>query len=431
MKVLIVDDEKIVLDSVKHMLSQNYADMEVETARNGKEGLLKLELMRPELVLTDIRMPGMTGLDFIREARKLDDQVHFVIVTAFDQFEYAREAFKYRVEDYVLKPLTKQKLKELVDRSRLAIKNAKEKRFQELESIDRLYRALQMVENNFFYSLMAWGDFSKQVDIFRELLSLKLNRGAFFIAQALPLPKEANWQQSNAYFNRLADACIEIRTRLKYAAGGLVSDPMGQSFYGYVEGISMQELMGVLETAYTEIIKRYGIKLKIVYSEEVLETKWPEVLKELNLALEYSQRNVEALSILAPYMAKKSSKTTNQEGPNTITSPDDSAPSKMVAGVIEMIKAQLTENLSLEEVAKALHISSPYLSKIFKEQTGKTFSGYITDLRIERSKALLTNTQLSIKEVGFKVGYHDPNYFVRLFKKVTGYTPTEYQKVML
>lgn len=446
MKLLVIDDEKIVLDAAVHMLSQSFPEISVETARNGKEGLLKLEAHRPELVLTDIRMPGMSGLDFIREARRVDEQVHIVIVTAFDQFDYAREAFKYRVDDYVLKPLTRQKLKEVVERALQTIAATKERRYQELESIDRLYRAMQMVENNFFFSLLQWSDLSGQLEGFRDLLGLGLEEGYLLGVEAVPLPKEASWQQTNAYYNRLGDACSELRNRLKFAGGGLVCDPMGQRFYGYVEGMDQQSLQGLLESAYQEILKRYGIKTKVVYSGLAPAAAWPEVLRRLQLALGISERNVESLELVAlpqgqrqlqghwqaqPQMMAEGLTAHGQKAHgDALDLSEASGPAKLARAASDYLKDHMTEEISLEGVALSMHVTPPYLSKIFKEQLGTTFSAYLTELRIAAAKSLLLARGLSVKEVGLAVGYQDPNYFVRLFKKVTGYTPSEYQKVM-
>ena len=446
MKLLVIDDEKIVLDSVSHMLMQSFPEIQVETARNGKEGLLKLEMYRPELVMTDIRMPGMSGLDFIREARKIDTHVHIVIVTAFDQFEYAREAFKFRVEDYVLKPLTKQKLTDVVSRSVLAIQNAKSKRSQELESIDRLYRAMQMVENNFFFGLLQLGDMSAQIQGFRELLSLEFNEGYLIAVEALPLPSEATWQQSNAYYNRLGDACQELRNGLKYAGGGLLSDPLGQNFYGYVEHIEGHHLLDTLESAYQQCLNAHGIKLKIVYSDLEVASDWPGTLQLLKEALGVSTRNVESLVLLEDQMSKAKrellsglkmpmldvpeSVDDGESGAGPLGKRQLTAPARLAQWCALYLEEHMTSDVSLEDLAHLLHVSSPYLSKVFKEQYGTTLTGYHTGLRLSEAKTLLVKGGMTIKDIGFQVGYQDPNYFVRIFKKVTGYTPSEYQKVM-
>ena len=85
-------------------------------------------------------------------------------------------------------------------------------------------------------------------------------------------------------------------------------------------------------------------------------------------------------------------------------------------------------DLSLDEVSKAVDISPYYFSKLFKEETGENFIEYLTKVRISRAKELLTDPNVSIKEVCASSGYSDPNYFSRIFKKYEGVTPSEYRE---
>ena len=92
------------------------------------------------------------------------------------------------------------------------------------------------------------------------------------------------------------------------------------------------------------------------------------------------------------------------------------------------IEKNYTLNITLEDVSREVNISSYYLSRIFKEGTGENFIDYLTKLRIEKAKELLSTTQYSMKEICAKSGYSDPNYFSKTFKKNVGVTPTEYRE---
>ena len=80
----------------------------------------------------------------------------------------------------------------------------------------------------------------------------------------------------------------------------------------------------------------------------------------------------------------------------------------------------------LDEVSKELQISPYYFSKLFKKRTGSNFIEYVTNVRIEKAKELLTGSNKNIKEISMEVGYSDANYFSRAFKKNVGISPTEY-----
>ncbi|MTI59738.1 MAG: helix-turn-helix domain-containing protein [Firmicutes bacterium] len=91
------------------------------------------------------------------------------------------------------------------------------------------------------------------------------------------------------------------------------------------------------------------------------------------------------------------------------------------------IKGHFIEELSLSSLAEELNISAGYLSALFREVTDIGFSEYITGLRINKAKDLLSNTNIKIYEISKMVGYHNPYYFSRVFKKTTGKTPSEYR----
>ena len=94
----------------------------------------------------------------------------------------------------------------------------------------------------------------------------------------------------------------------------------------------------------------------------------------------------------------------------------------------EYIQENYRRDLSLDELSKELDISPYYFSKLFKEETGSNFVEYLTNLRMSRAKELLKDERCSMKEICLEVGYSDPNYFSRIFKKNFGVTPTEYRE---
>jgi two-component system response regulator YesN len=100
--------------------------------------------------------------------------------------------------------------------------------------------------------------------------------------------------------------------------------------------------------------------------------------------------------------------------------------SPLVARAITYIHENFGRAMSLETTATALNISPNRLSRLFSEETGQGFSDYLIDYRIERAKEMLLQPGASIKQVSLSCGYPDPNYFSRLFKKVTGLTPTSF-----
>ena len=100
----------------------------------------------------------------------------------------------------------------------------------------------------------------------------------------------------------------------------------------------------------------------------------------------------------------------------------------MVEMAKEYIDGHYSKDISLDDVSRIVNISPYYFSKIFKEETGVNFIEYLTQIRMDRAKELLTDSSYSMKEICAKIGYADPNYFSRTFKKNVGVTPTEYKE---
>ena len=99
----------------------------------------------------------------------------------------------------------------------------------------------------------------------------------------------------------------------------------------------------------------------------------------------------------------------------------------LIKKVFGYIQEHIAENFSLDDAASFAGVSSFYLSKLFKEETGETFINYVTDRRLEKGRIMLCETELSIKEISAEIGYNDQNYFSRIFKNKFGISPTDFR----
>lgn len=112
MKLLIVDDEPLLRKGIMKKMEQMDLPLEfVGEAGDGLEGMSRLAAGKPDIVITDIRMPGMDGLSFIREAKQVDPHLQFIIISGYEEFEYAKKGIQYGVMDYLLKPVDKDELR--------------------------------------------------------------------------------------------------------------------------------------------------------------------------------------------------------------------------------------------------------------------------------------------------------------------------------
>lgn len=119
LKVIVADDEEKICQLILKLVDWEALDMEVAgTAANGLEALEKIRQMSPDVVITDIRMPGCDGMEMIRQAKQINSDIEFVIISGYRHFEYAQTAIKYGVSDYLLKPVKKEELRSTLEKIR-------------------------------------------------------------------------------------------------------------------------------------------------------------------------------------------------------------------------------------------------------------------------------------------------------------------------
>lgn len=128
LKVLIVDDEAMIRKGLNQILDWNALNMNIiGSAKDGEEGLLMIKELGPDIVLTDIKMPHKNGLDMIEECAKAKIEPYFVVLTGFDEFDYAKRALKNQVLDYLLKPIDESELKKVMIRIKQKIEKREER----------------------------------------------------------------------------------------------------------------------------------------------------------------------------------------------------------------------------------------------------------------------------------------------------------------
>ena len=116
----------------------------------------------------------------------------------------------------------------------------------------------------------------------------------------------------------------------------------------------------------------------------------------------------------------------NEEAEGEKFKPDEAKTSEMVRVVKKFLEEHYKEDISLQDVADVLGYSDVYFCKIFKQSFGKSFIVYLNEMRISKAKEALANPFINIKNVSTEAGYREQNYFARVFKRMTGMTPTEY-----
>ena len=114
MRVLIVEDEVKIRMGISRLISMHTEHTVVGEAKNGQEGLEMAEHFHPDLIISDIRMPVMDGLEMLQKITERGARSHFVILSGYSEFDYAQQALRYGADDYLLKPLAPEDVTELL-----------------------------------------------------------------------------------------------------------------------------------------------------------------------------------------------------------------------------------------------------------------------------------------------------------------------------
>lgn len=153
-KILVVDDESLERRGLRKIISDEFSNVLIDEAENGRTAIMKAEQFRPDVVFMDIKMPGIDGIEAAKEIKNMNQAVQIIMVTAFDTFEYARQLMKIGVKDYILKPSSKEEIISPLKKVLNEIEAEREKRKEELYLKDNYQRALSFVQSRVITSLL-------------------------------------------------------------------------------------------------------------------------------------------------------------------------------------------------------------------------------------------------------------------------------------
>ncbi|WP_461206573.1 response regulator transcription factor [Clostridium sp. DL1XJH146] len=527
-KIMIVDDEQIVRQGIKFIIDKEFSGIlkVVAIAKSGREAIELFEEERPSIILMDIQMPGINGIEAIKQIRHINPHVRGVIISAYEQFEYAKQALELGVNDYILKPINRDKLKNVLNKIITEIEDEKKNKNKEMDIQEKLYMMAPALEDGYVYSILMDCNYRQQACDYRNLLDIEKEYGYFIVIEfekeiiTKSVKNEINIGHSVLY-KKIRDS---IKYKCKSVVGMISVNRIGIVVYEDKEENSYEQkemalelainihksLAKIIETdlsigigscykneeinnSYFEAIKALGetadkkvmhikdlvnnVKLENSYNlieikneEDIIIKKIKEgnvhevdmkmkdffdklygqhkecedIVKNIVIELmvlinmvayrhgliieEYADLSyIDELKQIKEYYnlknrciikAKKIAKEINLEKENKV--------SNEILEAVEYIKNNYNKELHLKDVADVVAISPQYFCKVFKEELGVNFIDYLTRVRIEQAKKMLNEDNLSIKEICFKIGYNDPNYFSRLFKRIVGVSPKEF-----
>ncbi|WP_341277730.1 response regulator [Paenibacillus sp. FSL H8-0537] len=498
MDIVVVDDEERIRLGLCKLIEQAGEEYRIIGAYgSGQELLDQLDHIHPDFVLTDIKMPQMTGLQLIAKVKRLGKNIKFAVLSGFNDFEYARESLRQGAEDYLLKPVNLEELIRL-----LAKVNSKVK--QE--------RSRSRLESGDLISLLLYAD-EKQLPSYVvedvcgtiDQLPLFLHHYAVLLLTTAPELNEiqlerfmADWLREriiitgeggkrviliSIHDSDHAETVRELSVTLLQRLPAFTRAKIG--FSSIFRGSSW------LTHAYSEAFSAYQhawynpeprwssgavsrvapvdhlLRLTHIVSKELLpalqmndfalaQAKFEGWLQEAAAQRICWKELQEACFGISAHIAEELKKRSVQLEYGQVNMPIDPEASEnweafaqgLRAGMEEIsallgstrsdnraidkvksyIQQHFTEELELQRLADIVYLTPSYLSKLFKTETGETITDYMISVRIEAAKQLLRQEQgLKTYMVGERVGYADPAYFTKVFKKMAGLTPKEYR----
>ena len=526
-KIMLADDEGIVIDSVKFIIEKEFGDKcIIECAKTGRSVIELAETFRPDIAIMDIQMPGINGIDSMKEIRKTNQNVIFIVMSAYDKFDYAKEAIKLGVLEYITKPMERSKLLEALTTAMKLVDKEREKRSNDLMIKEKLETVIPVLESGLIYDILLQENYDEDIENYKTMLGIKEDYAYMMTLVYGDTQEGAHMTNAMGSSVRMQQYYQGVRGELKEGfhciVGAVMANkivvlvPYDKSVMEYKEraelvekarelvytlrkrfaisfriGISRVKEMHKMKDAYSEASnalmittgsvahaddlpigcdyeENYPVNLEKQLFEEVekgnvnqamekarnffdwMTSTHPDSLMDIRLKVlefvlwteriayekggmtyQFTSRNDYLTAVMNTtefdtlknwFVDKVEMATQN------IMSKRDECSNNIVDIAKEYIRNNYSKALNLDEVSYFVNISPYYFSKIFKEGTGENFIEYLTNIRMEKAKELLNSTDYSMKEICAMVGYSDPNYFSRSFKKNVGVTPTEYKE---
>jgi len=192
-KLMVVDDEQIVIDAVNFIVKNHIDNVSVcVSARSGSAAIELIAQYKPDIVLMDICMPGMNGLETIAEIKRIAPATRFVIISAYEQFEFAKQAVELNVREYLLKPVNKQRLIDTLDHIVMELDAEQDKVKRTLQAQEKYEQAMRVLEHGLIYSILVNRDPAQELKQYRELVGIEDKSGYIMILR-YECPDKKEW----------------------------------------------------------------------------------------------------------------------------------------------------------------------------------------------------------------------------------------------
>ena len=395
-KVLIADDEPKIRRGLRSLFERNSDLFEVVgEAEDGEVALERAMALRPDLLLVDIRMPFITGIELIERLDAILPGRLVVIVSGHDEFEYAQAAIKLHVFDYLLKPVSVEAFSSLVARVAVELEARREALRQESWAREQLQRNLPVLRERFLKDWVGTGLSRSEIEEGLAFLGFKFGFATPVCLLAARFAERGERLQV-LYSHRLEQ--VALRAILEESlprAGTCVFEDDEDAVLAIGPALSEGEIAeaknGIARRVAERALRPALVAARII---EDPAAHLVDVHEELRVELAEGDSLDDVVILARNYIDKHYSDV----------------------------------DLSLESAAEALKLSPGHLSRLLKRETGAGFTEYLTRRRIGMAIELMKDPSARVSEAAERSGYRSQHYFSRAFRKITGSSPSEFRR---
>lgn len=523
LRILIADDEILICNLLARIIRFEELNLELVGVAHDGESLLRMIIEnQPDIVVTDIYMPKLDGLEVVRRIRQSGQKCAFLIVSGYRQFEYAYNALKYDVLDFILKPIDEEEINRTLKKVAADIRQSNEpsvggntealRRYfistvlgstsldgADIESVNRDY--LTRFKPGLFRALVFKLDYDNDFNLVPE------NMSTIYDKMEELVDKRFGGLCNDILFERRFDGLHVTMNYPEHCERKIISN-LAEI---YTDAVDTTSLFGGMQITVCSSTSKNSLAEASQARAEACTAAWTRRFVNNNGVIYYKKTEAE---LIEPFCTKfldlesrikKACETLNADAfsscldeffafPIDILSHErsrrfcsnlindffemhqkvicsfgdpealkkdllhtvhrmtsahkyrnalktqflklfgeienyaDKQNKRPIRMAIQHVEQNYDKKIDLNSVSEYTKLSPVYFSHLFKKETGENFTDYLNGYRIKMAKQLLKNSDLSVKEISAKVGFQDPQYFSKLFKKTAGLKPIEYRK---
>ena len=467
--LLIADDEQLIREGLSKSIQwKDLGYTLIGAVASTAQALAIINCSHIDVLLTDIQMPGKSGLDLLSYVKANFEQMRVIIISGYDRFEYARIALRLGAEDYLLKPIKKKQVIEQVTR----IKNELDAYYSEREKFityQKSYFFRKLLENTYLSSdeldeiimrLEIDETASKQYvvyvfDLYKEQADNALgsilkdhlnNRIGIYSVVVLQVKETSKFEQeledipliwAKGSSQSIESLCISYERAMEQLKHGKMNPlhSFKASFTEHKEIIQILEVLGqgdyervnyFIANNFSHFETSNAAKRWCLWFMDCIELNFEkyQFTGQYQMAVKnWQNESIAELEVVFKQYIEKVYMTFDEKKKNSST--------YIVEEAMKLIDTYCSDkNFSLTYVSETLGISYGYLSGIFKQEIGKKFSECLIEKRMQKAKALLLTRKYKIYEIADLCGYGNERYFSDSFKKYYGQSPTDLQMIV-